>query len=122
MSNIGCKEGHKFVKKITKKDKKGDEAFEKGDYQNAIDRWWEAMNADISLLAFVRPTLLKVVKGHISLKQYDKAIEEAKKHVDNEESVEGLHAMGEAMLAAERYDEAVRTYQRAMEIAVSLFK
>lgn len=79
------------------------------------------MNADISLLAFVRPTLLKVVKGHISLKQYDKAIEEAKKHVDNEESVEGLHAMGEAMLAAERYDEAVRTYQRAMEIAVSLF-
>lgn len=80
------------------------------------------MNADISLLAFVRPTLLKVVKGHISLKQYDKAIEEAKKHVDNEESVEGLHAMGEAQLAAERYDEAVRTYQRAMEIAVSLFK
>ena len=122
ISNTGCKEGHKFVKKITKKDKKGDEAFEKGDYQNAIDRWWEAMNADISLLAFVRPTLLKVVKGHISLKQYDKAIEEAKKHVDNEESVEGLHAMGEAMLAAERYDEAVRTYQRAMEIAVSLFK
>ena len=121
ISHIGCKEGHKFVKKITKKDKKGDEAFEKGDYQNAIDRWWEAMNADISLLAFVRPTLLKVVKGHISLKQYDKAIEEAKKHVDNEESVEGLHAMGEAMLAAERYDEAVRTYQRAMEIAVSLF-
>ena len=78
------------------------------------------MNTDISLLSFVRPTLLKVVKAHIGLKEWDKAIEEAKKHVDNEESVEGLHAMGEAQLAAERFDEAVRWYQRAMEIAVSV--
>lgn len=78
------------------------------------------MNIDISLLAFVRPTLLKVVKGHIKLKEYGKAVEEAKKHVDNEESVEGLHAMGSAQLAGEMFDEAVRTYQRAMEIAVSL--
>jgi len=61
----GCKEGHKFVKKITKKDKKGDESFERGEYQIAIDSWWEAMNADMSLLAFVRPTLLKVVKAHL---------------------------------------------------------
>lgn len=113
----GCKEGHRFVKKITKKDKKADDAFEKGEYQKAINIWWEAMNTDISLLAFVRPTLLKVVKAHIGLKEWDKAIEEAKKHVDNEESVEGLHAMGEAQLAAERFDEALRTYQRAMEVA-----
>jgi len=113
----GCKAGHKFVKKITKKDKKADEAFEKGEYQKAIGLWWEAMNTDIDLLAFVRPTLLKVVKGHIKLKEFDKAIAEAKKHVDNEESVEGLHAMGEAQLVAERYDEALRTYQRAMEMA-----
>lgn len=113
----GCKEGHRFVKKITKKDKKADDAFEKGEYQKAINLWWEAMNTDISLLSFVRPTLLKVVKAHIGLKEWDKAIEEAKKHVDNEESVEGLHAMGEAQLAAERFDEAVRWYQRAMEIA-----
>ena len=76
--DAGCKQGHKILKKLTKKDKKGDEAFEKGEYQDAIDRWWEAMNVDISLLSFVRPTLLKVVKAHISLKEYEKAIEEAK--------------------------------------------
>ena len=113
----GCKEGHKLAKKITKKDKKSDEAFEKGEYKKAIDGWWEAMNTDITLLPFVRPTLLKVVKAHIALKEFDKAIEEAKKHVDNEESVEGLQAMGEAQLAAEKFDEAVRTYSRAAEIA-----
>jgi tetratricopeptide (TPR) repeat protein len=114
----GCKEGHKFVKKITKKDKKGDESFERGEYQIAIDLWWEAMNADISLLAFVRPTLLKVVKAHLGLKQYDKAIEEARKHVGNEESVEGLHALGGAQLAGDMFEEAIRTYNRAHEIAV----
>mmetsp|Transcript_37095 Transcript_37095/g.78298 ORF Transcript_37095/g.78298 Transcript_37095/m.78298 type:complete len:536 (+) Transcript_37095:262-1869(+) len=113
----GCKQGHKILKKITKKDKKGDDFFEKGEYQEAIGRWWEAMNTDITLLSFVRPTLLKVVKAHLKLKEYEKAIEEAKKHVDNEESIEGLHALGEAQIAAEKYDEALRTYQRAMEIA-----
>ena len=34
-------------------------------------------------------------------------------------SDEGLHALGEAMTGAEKFDEALRTYQRAMEIAVS---
>lgn len=113
----GCKEGHKFVKKITKKDKKGDESFANGEYQLAINNWWEAMNNDISLLAFARPTLLKVVKAHMELRQYDKAIEEAQKHVANEESVEGLLALGGAQLAAERYDDAIRTHHRAFEIA-----
>mmetsp|Transcript_26334 Transcript_26334/g.55986 ORF Transcript_26334/g.55986 Transcript_26334/m.55986 type:complete len:540 (-) Transcript_26334:258-1877(-) len=113
----GCKQGHKILKQITKKDKRGDEAFEKGEFKKAIDHWWEAMNSDISLLSFVRPTLLKVVKAHIGLKDYEKAIEEAQKHVENQESVEGLHALGEAQLGAEKYDEAMRTYQRAFDMA-----
>ncbi|KAL3787333.1 hypothetical protein ACHAWO_006259 [Cyclotella atomus] len=113
----GCKAGHRQMKKVTKKDKKGDEHFAKGNYKQAIDAWWEAMNDDLSHLHFVRPTLLKVVKAHIKLGEYDKAVEEANKHVENEESVEGLHALGEALIAGEKFDEAIRTYQRAMEIA-----
>lgn len=113
----GCKDGHRILKKITKKDKKGDEAFEKGEYQNAIDNWWMAINTDLNLIAFFRPTLLKVVKAHMALKDYDKAIQEASKHVNHEASVEGLHALGDAQLGAEKYDEALRTFQRAFEIA-----
>ena len=79
------------------------------------------MNIDMTRLAFVRPTLLKVVKAHTALGEHDKAIAEAKKHVDNDETVEGLHALGEAMMAGEMFDEASRTYQKAFEIAVSLF-
>jgi DnaJ family protein C protein 3 len=119
-STTGCKAGHRSMKKVTKKDKKGDEHFSNGKYQQAIDSWWEAMNNDMTHLHFVRPTLLKVVKAHIKLGEYDKAVEEANKHVANEESVEGLHALGEALLAGERFDEAIRAYQKAMDIAVSL--
>ncbi|KAL7487100.1 hypothetical protein ACHAW6_012703 [Cyclotella cf. meneghiniana] len=113
----GCKAGHRIMKKVTKKDKKADDHFAKGNYKQAIDLWWEAMNNDMTHLHFVRPTLLKVVKAHILLGEYDKAVEEANKHVANEESVEGLHALGEAQMAGEKFDEAIRTYQRALEIA-----
>eukprot|EP00804_Cyclotella_cryptica_P001514 CCRYP_003731-RA/>CCRYP_003731-RA protein AED:0.08 eAED:0.08 QI:304/1/1/1/1/1/3/76/544 len=113
----GCKACHRIMKKVTKKDKKGDDYFTKGNYKQAIDLWWEAMNNDMSHLHFVRPTLLKVVKAHILLGEYDKAVEEANKHVANEESVEGLHALGEALMAGERFDEAIRTYQKALDIA-----
>lgn len=113
----GCKDGHRTLKKITKKDKKGDELFEKGEYKDAIDNWWTAINTEHSLISFFRPTLLKVVRAHMALKDYAKAIEEALKHVNHEASVEGLHALGEAQLAAERYDEATRTFQRAVDVA-----
>jgi DnaJ family protein C protein 3 len=108
------------MKKVTKKDKKGDDHFAKGNYKQAIESWWEAMNNDMTHLHFVRPTLLKVVQAHIKLGEYDKAVEEATKHVENEETVEGLHALGEALMAGERFDEAIRTYQKAVDIAVSL--
>jgi DnaJ family protein C protein 3 len=113
----GCKEGHRLLKNVTKRDKRGDDAFNKGQYQSAIDSWWEAMNVDMTHLSFVRPTLLKVIKAHMALKDYSKAEEECLKHVNNQESVEGLHLLGEIHTAAEKYEEALRTYQRALDVA-----
>jgi len=113
----GCKEGHRLLKKVTKNDKRGDAAFEKGEYKDAIGLWWGAMNVDIEHLAFVRPTLLKVVRAHLALKEYAKAEEECMKHVNNQESVEGLHLLGEVQSSAEKYQESLRSYQRALEIA-----
>lgn len=46
------------------------------------------------------------------------AIMEAQKHVDNKETVKGLWALGHAQLAAKKFEEAVRTFRRAEEIAV----
>jgi tetratricopeptide (TPR) repeat protein len=116
----GCKAGHKFVKGIEKKNKKGDDAFATGKFQNAIDYWWEAINIDTSHLAFFRPTLLKIVKAHTKLEQHDKAIAEAQKHVENLETVEGLFALGDAQIAAEKFDDALRVFRRAEEISVRI--
>lgn len=111
----GCKKGHKFVKSIIKKNKRGDDAFAAGENQKAINYWWEAMNIDITHLQFVRPTLLKVVKAHVLLGEFSKAVDEANKHINNQESVEGYLARGDAELAGDLFEEAVRSYTKAAE-------
>jgi len=113
----GCKEGHKFVKSIEKKKKKADSAFEKGNYQEAIANYWKAINVDPSHINFFKPTLLKIVEAHTKLGEHDMAIMEAQKHVDHQETIEGLWALGAAQTAAEKFQEAVHTYHRATEVA-----
>lgn len=109
----GCKDGHKIIKNIMKKDKHGDDFFSSGDYNEAINYWWQAMNVDFSHLSFVRPTLLKVVKAHTALGEHVSACLEAQKHVDDQESIEGLFALGDAQVAAEKFKDAVNTFRRA---------
>jgi len=113
----GCKAGHKFIKGIEKKNKKGDAAFDAGKYEEAIGNWWQAINIDGTHIAFFRPTLLKIVKAHTKLGQHAKAIEEAEKHIENLESVEGLFALGEAQVEAEHFEDAIRSFRRAEEIS-----
>lgn len=111
----GCKAGHKAVKALQKKEKRAHAAIAEGKKKEAIDHLWSAMNSDLTHLAFLRPTLLLVVQLHIDLGEYDQAIIEAKKHVENEESVEGLHALGDAQLGAGLFQDAVNTYRKATQ-------
>lgn len=111
----GCKAGHKAVKALQKKEKRAHAAIAEGKKKEAIDHLWSAMNSDLTHLAFVRPTLLLVVQLQIDLGEYDQAIIEAKKHVENEESVEGLHALGDAQLGAGLFQDAVNTYRKATQ-------
>lgn len=111
----GCKAGHKAVKALQKKEKRAHAALAEGNKKEAINLFWAAMNTDLTHLAFVRPTLLLVIQLHIDLGEYDQAIVEANKHVENEESVEGLHALGDAQLGAGLFQDAVNTYRKATE-------
>lgn len=111
----GCKAGHKAVKAITKKEKRGDDAFAKGQNKEAVDHWRQAMGLDPSHTAFIRPTMLKVVKALTAAKEHDAAIAEAKKYIATGESADGLIALADAELAAEKYEDAVRTYRQASE-------
>jgi len=111
----GCKKGHKAVKALLKKKKRGDDAYEAGKYDEAIENWWSAINLDSTHLAFFIPTLLDIVKAHSKAGQHEEAIYEATKHVNHAETKEGFFALGDAFVAAERFEEGIRTFSRAQQ-------
>ena len=111
----GCKTGHKFVKNLEKKKKKADEAFEARNFEEAIKKYWEAINIDTTHLAFVRPAIMKIIEAHSRLGQHDEAIKEAEKLVQEGEAIEYKWALGDALTAADKYDEAIRVLQNAAE-------
>ena len=117
-----CKKGHKLVKSLEKKKKKGQDAFDKGDYQAAVDHWIAAMEIDPTHAAFNRPLLLQVAKAYSKLQKHDQAIEMINQHLSEQETVEGLWALGDAQQKADRYNEAVQTFSQAAELATDDLK
>lgn len=111
----GCKEGHKFVKSIEKKRKKANDAFESRNFEEAIKRYWEAINVDPSHRAFARPAILKIVQAHSKLGQHDFAVNEAEKLIQEDGAIENQWALGDALTAAEKFEEALRVFQKAAE-------
>ena len=57
--------------------------------------------------------------SHSKLSQHTKAIEEASKLVNIEEIPDSLYILGDAQTAAEMYEDALRTFRRALEVALS---
>lgn len=76
----GGKADHKTMKKTQKRQKK-EMTLSQRAITNKLSTHGEAMNNDMPHLHFVRPTLLKVVKAHISLGEYNESVEKANKHV-----------------------------------------
>ena len=116
----GCKADHKAIKSLLKKEKRGDDAASSGKHQEAIDYWWEAIRLDESHRAFARPTLLKIVKSLSSLGKHDDATKFAKEHVEEEETLEGILALGDVLLDAELFDQAVNTFREAVDFEVGV--
>lgn len=111
----GCKNAHKFVKSIEKKKKKADQAFEDRKYEDAIKKYWEAIDIDATHRAFARPAILKIIQAESRLGQHDEAVKHAEMLVEEAGSVEYKWALGEALTDAERFDEALRVFQKAAE-------
>lgn len=112
----GCKTGHKFVKNIEKKKKKGDEAFASRNFEEAIKKYQEAIDIDVTHRVFARSMLLKIVQAHSRLGQHDDAIKKAELLVEEGGgAVEYEWALGDALTDAERFDDALRIFQQAAE-------
>ncbi|KAG7358506.1 chaperone protein DnaJ [Nitzschia inconspicua] len=113
----GCKEGHKLVKMIDKKKKKGDEAFDARNYKQAIQYYGEAIEIEPQHYVFARATMLKVVQAYSKDGQHDEAIKAAEHLVEEENTLEAYWALGDAYTNAEKFEDAVRIFRKALEEA-----
>lgn len=114
----GCKEGHKLVKKIDKKKKKGDVAFEAGNYEEAIQHYTGAIEIEPEHENFVRLTQFLIVQAYSKDKKHTEAIRIAQEILeDDDEALDALWALGDALIDAEKYQEALKIFRQAYEAA-----
>jgi DnaJ homolog subfamily C member 3 len=113
----GCKDGHKLVKKIDKKKKKGDEAYDTHNYQQAVQYYLEAIQIEPQHYVFARATMLKIVQTYSKNRQHDLAIQTAEQLVEEESTLEAFWALGDAYTEAERFEDALRIFRKALEEA-----
>jgi tetratricopeptide (TPR) repeat protein len=116
----GCKAGHKLVKSIMKKEKRGNDAFSAGKHEDAVEYWWQAIKIDETHRAFARPTMLKIATSYTASGDHKDAIKTVEDYLEEEESLEGILALGDAYMGGDEFDRAVNTFQKAMEFEVSV--
>ena len=116
--HTACKAGHKLVKSIEKKLKNGQAAFDKGDYTTAITHWNAAVAIDLDHDVFNKPLQLKIAQAYSRMGQPKEAERLIQDHIDTMgETMEALWALGDIQQSADRFEDAVRTFSRAVELA-----
>eukprot|EP00532_Pseudo-nitzschia_australis_P020453 CAMPEP_0168291284 /NCGR_PEP_ID=MMETSP0142_2-20121227/6124_1 /TAXON_ID=44445 /ORGANISM="Pseudo-nitzschia australis, Strain 10249 10 AB" /LENGTH=524 /DNA_ID=CAMNT_0008238729 /DNA_START=222 /DNA_END=1799 /DNA_ORIENTATION=+ len=114
----GCKEGHRLVKKIDKKKKKGDVAMEANNFAEAIEHYNGAIAIQPDHINFRRPVTILIMQAYSKNKQHDEAIKLGRQIVDQgDQVVEAMWALGDALTEAEKFDEALRVFRDASEAA-----
>ena len=109
----GCKSGHKKVKLVEKKIKRGDSAATDED---ALQYYQQAMEAAGDQAKALLQTLVKkCIDKHSKLQQHDQATKLARQLVDQDSSNQHLWILADTLLAAEQYEEAVRICRQALD-------
>lgn len=113
----GCKEGHKLVKKIDKKKKRGDEAYDRKKFMEAVKYYGEAIEVEPQHYIFARATMLKIVQCYSKDGQHDEAVNAAEHLVEEESTLEAYWALGDAYTEAEKFEDALRIFRQALDEA-----
>eukprot|EP00937_MAST-01D_sp_MAST-1D-sp2_P007304 g7304.t1 len=113
-----CKRAYRRLKKITKLAKKGDAAVEQGQHEEALEHFAAARAVDPQHRAFNKDVLLKAAHSHVALKQPQEAKALAAEALQLDPELVAAHVVvGDASMAAEDFEEAVRAYKAAHERA-----
>jgi DnaJ family protein C protein 3 len=113
----GCKAGHKLVKKLEKSRKKAEDAFDAKNFEEAVALFEKTQTLDPDHLVFNRQIHLRLIKALSRFGKHGKAIAEAEKYLEEDESLEGMWALGEAYTDGEKFSEAVEIFRKALEVA-----
>ena len=113
----GCKEGHRLVKKIDKKKKKGDTAMEAKNFEEAIEHYKGAIAIEPGHKNFNRLTTFLVIQAYSKNKQHDEAIQLGREISATDGSTEAFWALGDALTEAEKFEEALRIFRDALQAA-----
>ncbi|GKY97260.1 hypothetical protein MPSEU_000684400 [Mayamaea pseudoterrestris] len=113
-----CKQGHKLIKSIEKKLKKADEANDKRDFAGAAEHLQAAIDIDPGNRMLHRPNMLRLAKAYSNAEQHAQALAVIEQYLEEEETIEGIYALGQAQQDAGQWEVAVHTFHRAVEFAV----
>lgn len=113
-----CKELYKLVKSLAKLETSAADAEKHGRYEHAVVVLEQAVAMDPRHRPFLDGLRTKIGNLHLKMKDYDKAIETARLIVaSDDKNVDGHMIMGKALGGKEQYEEAVREWKRASDIA-----
>jgi DnaJ family protein C protein 3 len=116
-----CKAGHKFVKSVTKKMDRADEADAKRDYDKALENTRELRalvdghGEKLTGVVYVDLVLTRLARALTKAKLYDEAEVVGKEAIQLHASEESYIVLSDALIAAEKFDEAVHTLNNAQQ-------
>ena len=111
-----CKKAYRRLKKLSKLAKKADAAAEAGRHEEAVELYADARAVDASHKEFVKGVLLKGAKSLIALQKLGEAKQLAQQALAIDPTLADAHVVaGKAHMAAEEWDDAVRSFKAAHE-------
>jgi tetratricopeptide (TPR) repeat protein len=114
--HLGCKEGHRRVKKMQKAAEKGRKAVDVGDVAQGVGYLQEAMAVDPSHVYFNAPILLQIARAHMGVAAFAPARQAVDSAMQMNPSLSETHiVLSDLLQAQEEYEEAVRVLKSAAE-------
>lgn len=112
-----CKHLHKVYRAIAKKIEEGDKAQNEGDINAAVVHWRGAIQLDYSHTLLVMPLLKKMATALQWAKMWgesERVCEEILQRDPNDK--EGLVLLGDAQLELEKWEQAIQTFGKALQM------
>jgi DnaJ family protein C protein 3 len=110
----GCKSGYRLVKKMQSLQEKAKEATEKKNWEAVVKHLKELIDADPTHPVLAAAALVDMADAFRYMQKFKEAKETARRVIDRDSNSGAAHrALGEAMLEAEEFEDAVSVLRRA---------